>query len=169
MSSPFDVLQPAARAACRNAVSPCPAITSPTNMADVSFFVSIGKQSSFAMPLGVALQTISHPVGSGGPDIVRPRLRVARTLANFTLRASSTSWMINSRTPASRRATPMALPAPPAPSNRTRASWGRAPFSICAFTNEFPSSTSPCQPLSGFRRITLIVSRSAERLETVVQ
>src|SRR5215217_5407499 len=75
MCPPFAVLQPAACAAPRNAVTPCPAITSPTNMVEVSSAASTGSGSSSSMPIGVALHTRSQPVGSGGPALTLAEVR----------------------------------------------------------------------------------------------
>ena len=58
--TPFAVLQPAARAACNSGVTPCPAITSPTNIEGVSKFAATGSGSPAAMPIGVALHTMSQ-------------------------------------------------------------------------------------------------------------
>src|SRR5271156_3039530 len=60
--TPFAVLQPAAWAACNSGVTPCPAITSPTNIEGVSKFAATGSGSPEAMPIGVALHTMSEPV-----------------------------------------------------------------------------------------------------------
>jgi hypothetical protein len=61
--SPLAVLQPAACAASRNGVTPCPAITSPTNMDELSSAASTGSGSSSSMPMGAR---VAHQVAAGG-------------------------------------------------------------------------------------------------------
>jgi hypothetical protein len=117
MCPPFAVLQPADSAAWRNGVTPCPAITSPTNMDDVSGAASTGSGSFSSMPMGVALHTRLQPVGSGGPALTRPWPSPESGSMSVAIRDSSASWMTSSRTPASSRAIAIALPAPPAPTS----------------------------------------------------
>jgi hypothetical protein len=79
------------------------------------------------------------------------------------------SKTMSSFTPAASSEIAIALPAPPAPINRTRAPSGCAPRSICALTNDAPSWLSPCHDRSGLRRITLTTFRSREVSDSVEQ
>jgi hypothetical protein len=99
MCPPLAVLQPADSAAWRNGVTPCPAITSLTNIDDVSRAASTGSGSSSSMPMGVALHTRSQPVGSGGPALTRPWPRPKSRSMSVATRDWSASWMMSSPTP----------------------------------------------------------------------
>jgi hypothetical protein len=96
MCPPLAVLQPADSAAWRNAVTPCPAITSPTNIEDVSRAAGSGSPSS--MPMGVALHTRSQPVGSGGLALTRPWPRPESRSMSVATRDWSASLMMSSPT-----------------------------------------------------------------------
>ena len=74
---------------------------------------STGIGSSGFMPSAVALITISHPCGSGGPERVLQPVAAATDSARSSARRSSTSNMVSVRAPADATANAIALPAPP--------------------------------------------------------
>jgi hypothetical protein len=122
------VVQPAACAASRSGVTPCPAITSPTNIDELSNAASTGER---VIVLHAHGGRVVHQITAGGirrPGAHRPWPRSLSSLSSMQTRESSASWMMGSRTPACKSSMAIALPAPPAPTRRARAPSGWAPW-----------------------------------------
>ena len=85
------VWQPLARAAAISGVTAGWVMTQPTNMALLSLDACRGKASVSFMPTGVALSTMSKPVGSALPLLTGHWFRVARRCTRVSRRVVSSS------------------------------------------------------------------------------
>ena len=91
MSAPVVVAQPRARAAAISGVTTGWVMTQPTNWAATSLSACKGSGSVSFMPTGVALSTMSKPVGSVLPWVTGQSPRPARRSTSVVRRVASSS------------------------------------------------------------------------------